>query len=141
MRTAIAELNQADQALDLHVRIGVNTGDALVTVGARPELGEGMVTGDVVNMAARLQQNAPADGILAGLETYACTRDAVTYGDVISIAAKGKSTPLQARPALDSPAGQSPPRDTCSSAGRARCGTCARSGRRRRRRRRPTSSR
>jgi class 3 adenylate cyclase len=100
VRTAIAELNRADEALDLHVRIGVNTGDALVTVGARPELGEGMVTGDVVNMAARLQQNAPADGILAGLETYACTRDAVTYGDVISIAAKGKSTPLEARAAL-----------------------------------------
>jgi class 3 adenylate cyclase len=108
VRTAIAELNHADEALDLHVRIGVNTGDALVTVGARPELGEGMVTGDVVNMAARLQQNAPADGILAGLETYACTRDAVTYGDVISIAAKGKSTPLQARPALDSPSRSEP---------------------------------
>ena len=108
VRTAIAELNRADEALDLHVRIGVNTGDALVTMGARPELGEGMVTGDVVNMAARLQQNAPADGILAGLETYACTRDAVTYGDVISIAAKGKSTPLQARPALDSPSRSEP---------------------------------
>jgi predicted ATPase len=90
------------------VRIGVNTGDALVTVGARPELGEGMVAGDVVNMAARLQQNAPADGILAGLETYACTRDAVTYGDVISIAAKGKSTPLRARPALGSPSRTEP---------------------------------
>jgi class 3 adenylate cyclase/tetratricopeptide (TPR) repeat protein len=108
VRTAIAELNRGDEALDLHVRIGVNTGDALVTIGARPELGEGMVTGDVVNMAARLQQNAPADGILAGLETYACTRDAVTYGDVISITAKGKSTPLQARPALDSPSRSEP---------------------------------
>ena len=100
VRSAIADLNRADDALDLHVRIGVNTGDALVTVGARPELGEGMVAGDVVNMAARLQQNAPADGILAGLETYACTRDAVAYGDVISLAVKGKSMPLEARPAL-----------------------------------------
>ncbi len=102
VRTAIDELNRADQALDLHVRIGVNTGDALVTVGARPERGEAMVAGEVVNMAARLQQNAPVDGILAGLETYACTRDAVTYGEMISTAAKGKSTPLHARPALGS---------------------------------------
>jgi len=102
VRTAIDELNRADQALDLHVRIGVNTGDALVTVGARPERGEGMVAGDVVNMAARLQQNAPVDGILAGLETYVCTRDAVAYGDGIAIAAKGKATPLYARPALGS---------------------------------------
>ncbi len=102
MRTAIDELNRADEALDLHVRIGVNTGDALVTVGARPERGEGMVAGDVVNMAARLQQNASVDGILAGLETYACTRDTVAYGDEMSIVAKGKSTPLHARPVLGS---------------------------------------
>jgi class 3 adenylate cyclase len=37
------------------VRIGVNSGEALVSLGARPEQGEGMVTGDVVNTAARIQ--------------------------------------------------------------------------------------
>ena len=42
----------ADGSLDLSVRIGVNTGEAVVTLGARPELGEGMVAGDVVNTAA-----------------------------------------------------------------------------------------
>src|SRR5438105_8068263 len=37
------------------LRIAVSTGEALVTLGARPEKGEGMVAGDVVNAAARLQ--------------------------------------------------------------------------------------
>src|SRR3954454_5903016 len=40
---------------ELQVRIAVNTGEALVTVGARPTEGEAMVAGDVVNTAARLQ--------------------------------------------------------------------------------------
>jgi class 3 adenylate cyclase len=55
IREAIAELNQANRDLDLHVRIGVNTGEALVSLGARPSEGEGMAAGDVVNTAARLQ--------------------------------------------------------------------------------------
>src|SRR4051812_33764778 len=42
---AIEELNEADPALSLQVRIGVNTGEAVVALGARPEEGEGFVTG------------------------------------------------------------------------------------------------
>ena len=41
IQEAIAEMNEADPALDLEVRIGVNTGEALVALDARPELGEG----------------------------------------------------------------------------------------------------
>jgi class 3 adenylate cyclase len=52
---AIAELNEADLDLDLQVRVGINTGEAVVALGSRPELGEGFVTGDVVNTAARIQ--------------------------------------------------------------------------------------
>ena len=52
---AIAELNEADAELDLQVRVGINTGEAVVALGARPERGEGIVTGDVVNTAARIQ--------------------------------------------------------------------------------------
>src|SRR4249919_1140157 len=40
IQDAIGELNESDPALKLEVRIGVNTGEALVTLGARPELGE-----------------------------------------------------------------------------------------------------
>ena len=46
---------------DVSLRIAVNTGEALVTLDARPAEGEGMVAGDVVNTAARLQSGAPVD--------------------------------------------------------------------------------
>ena len=59
IQDAIAELNEAQPALELEVRIGVNTGEALVALEARPEAGEGMVSGDVINTAARLQSAAP----------------------------------------------------------------------------------
>src|SRR6266516_4636230 len=49
IREAIVELNEADPTLELEVRIAVNTGEALVALGARPDLGEGMASGDVVN--------------------------------------------------------------------------------------------
>ena len=48
----------------VEVRVGINTGEALVTVGARPEAGETMAAGDVVNTAARLQAAAPVNGVL-----------------------------------------------------------------------------
>ena len=56
---AIEELNEDDPGLSLQVRIGINTGEAVVALGARPEQGEGFVTGDVVNTASRLQGVAP----------------------------------------------------------------------------------
>jgi class 3 adenylate cyclase len=52
---AIRELNEADPALSLSVRVGINTGAAVVSLGAHPELGEAMVAGDVVNTASRIQ--------------------------------------------------------------------------------------
>ena len=67
---AIEELNEADPALSLQVRIGINTGEAVVALGARPEQGEGIVTGDVVNTASRLQGAAPVDGIAVSEQTY-----------------------------------------------------------------------
>ena len=59
---AIAELNEADSELDLQVRVGINTGEAVVALGARPEHREGMVTGDVVNTAARSRGGAGGRG-------------------------------------------------------------------------------
>ena len=55
IREAIAELNEADPELNLEVRTGITTGEALIALGARPSHGEGMAAGDVVNTAARLQ--------------------------------------------------------------------------------------
>ncbi len=66
---AVEELNAAEE-LAIAVRIGINTGEAVVAIGARPELGEGFVTGDVVNTASRLQGVAPEGGIVVGEATY-----------------------------------------------------------------------
>src|SRR5947207_12813499 len=45
VRDAIAEIDEADPLLDLQVRAAVNTGEAIVDLGARPELGSAMVAG------------------------------------------------------------------------------------------------
>ncbi|TML09640.1 MAG: hypothetical protein E6G38_05280, partial [Actinobacteria bacterium] len=92
---AIDELNAEDEWLDLQVRVGVNTGEALVVVGARASEGEGVASGDVMNTAARLQSAAPVDGILVGELTYVATRDAIDYSEAEPIAAKGKSEPVR----------------------------------------------
>jgi class 3 adenylate cyclase len=63
---AITDLNEADPGLGLAVRVGVESGEAVVALGARLERGEGMVAGDVVNTASRLQGAAPVGGVLVG---------------------------------------------------------------------------
>jgi class 3 adenylate cyclase/tetratricopeptide (TPR) repeat protein len=84
-----------EQQDDLQVRIAVNTGEALVTLGARPSEGEGMAAGDVVNTAARMQAAAPVNGVLVGESTYRATRDVIDYAEAIPVEAKGKSGPIQ----------------------------------------------
>jgi class 3 adenylate cyclase/tetratricopeptide (TPR) repeat protein len=78
----------------LQVRIAVTTGEALVTLGARPSEGEGMAAGDVVNTAARLQSAAPVNGILVDESTYRATRDVVHYEEAEPVSAKGKAEPV-----------------------------------------------
>ena len=90
VRDSVRELNE-ESGLDLQIRIAVNTGEALVALGARPGFGESMVAGDVVNTASRLQQAAPVDGILVGEETYAATRGAIEYEPSPPVLAKGKA--------------------------------------------------
>ena len=96
----IAELNEADASLRLSARVGVNTGEAVVSLDARPELGEQMVTGDVVNTAARIESQAPVDGVAVGESTYRATRRVFEYEPLDAIHAKGKSEPVEAWRAL-----------------------------------------
>jgi class 3 adenylate cyclase len=105
VRLAIAEMNAADQRLDLRVRLAVNTGEAIVSLAARPELGEGMVAGDVVNTASRLQTAAPSDGILVGETTYRATRALFDYRSTEPMLVKGKETPVRGWLALQARAG------------------------------------
>jgi class 3 adenylate cyclase/tetratricopeptide (TPR) repeat protein len=91
---AIDELNESDPGLELSVRVGVNTGEAVVAVGARPELGESLVTGDVVNTANRIESAAPVGGIAVGEQTYRTTSHTFEYEALEPVQAKGKSGPL-----------------------------------------------
>jgi class 3 adenylate cyclase len=100
VRDTIEAMDDADSRLELKVRIGVNTGEALVIVNARPALGEAMVTGDVVNTAARLQAAAPVGAVLVGEETYRATKDAILYAPAAAVEAKGKEHPVSAWIAL-----------------------------------------
>ncbi len=84
-----------DEDAGLQVRIAVNTGEALVSLDARPSAGEGMAAGDVVNTTARLQSAAPVNGILVGESTYRATRNAIEYREAAPVEAKGKVDPLQ----------------------------------------------
>src|SRR5215218_5289830 len=94
LRDAVDDLNAADPELDLQVRIAVNTGEAVAALGARPELGESMVAGDVVNTAARLQVHAPVNGIIVGEETYRSTRGSIAYTVGDAVTARGKAEPI-----------------------------------------------
>ncbi|MEP6910005.1 MAG: adenylate/guanylate cyclase domain-containing protein [Actinomycetota bacterium] len=95
VRDSVRDLNASDTALELQIRIAVNTGEAIVALEARPERGEAMVAGDVVNTTSRLQGAAPIDGILVGAGTYAATRHAIDYEPHGSVTVKGKSAPLE----------------------------------------------
>ena len=87
MRAAIAEHG-------LEARIGVNTGE--VVVGGE---GETLVTGDAVNVAARLEQAAAAGETLIGAATRLLVRDAVRVDVVEPLARRGpKSSAAPAQP-------------------------------------------
>ena len=78
----------------LELRVGITTGEALVSLDARPDAGEGMASGDVVNTAARLQSAAPVNGVLVDETTYRATRTAVDYEAAEPVEAKGKADPI-----------------------------------------------
>ena len=94
MRAALAIRDCDRGRRSSQLRTAVNTGEALVALGARPIEGEGMVSGDVVNTAARLQSAAPVNGILVGEATYRATRHAIEYREAAPVEAKGKSEPV-----------------------------------------------
>ena len=87
----VDELNEDARGVRLSVRIGVNTGEAIVAIGARPELGEGMVVGDVINTASRLQGVAPAGGVVVGEATYLATKSVADYVPLDPVELKGKT--------------------------------------------------
>jgi class 3 adenylate cyclase len=98
---AISELNGREPGLHLQVRVGINTGQAVVALQARPEAGEGIVTGDVVNTAARIQSAAPVNGVAVSEETFRRTERIFSYEPLPPVDAKGKSEPLRLYRAIE----------------------------------------
>jgi len=97
---SLEELNRDRPGLDLAARAAVNTGEAVVVLGSRPDSGEALALGDVVNTAARLQTAAPPGCLIVGEETYRATRRAIRYKGLAAIEAKGKREPVPAWLAL-----------------------------------------
>ncbi|MFN2389091.1 MAG: AAA family ATPase [Actinomycetota bacterium] len=96
MRDALADLNQqltSERGVAIEVRTGVNTGQV---VAGDPAAGQALVTGDAVNVAARLEQAARPGETLIGLDTYRLVRDAVELEEIEALALKGKSEPVPA---------------------------------------------
>ena len=106
---AVRALNEEQEWLDLHIRTAVNTGAALVVVGASAVEGEGMAAGDVMNTAARLQGAAPVDGIAVGEATFRATAHIFEYEEAEPIAAKGKAEPVPVWVVLGEKAAQTRP--------------------------------
>jgi len=81
----------------LQARAGVLTGEAAVTVGAR---GQGMVAGDLVNTASRLQSAALPGMVLVGESTERVTSGSIAYEPAGEQLLKGKEAPVTAYHAL-----------------------------------------
>ena len=77
----------------LQLRIGVDTGEV---VAGRAREGSSFVTGDAVNVAARLEQAAEPGAILVGARTAEAVRGAFELGPALELAARGKAEPVPA---------------------------------------------
>src|SRR6476619_5649056 len=93
IQEALRERRRSDTRFTVRVRVGVNTGEALVALHA-PQTGEGLAVGDVLNTAARLQSVAPVDGVLVGEATYRATSRAIRYREADAVTLKGKRDPV-----------------------------------------------
>ena len=80
----------------VEVRVGINTGEVLVRLAVDPASGEGFLTGDAVNTAARLQSAAPPMAVAVGEVTHAATGKVFAFDACHPVAVKGKKEPLRA---------------------------------------------
>jgi class 3 adenylate cyclase/tetratricopeptide (TPR) repeat protein len=81
----------------LQVRAGVLTGEAAVSLGAT---GQGLVAGDLVNTASRLQSVAPSGTVLVGEATRQAAGAAIAFEAQGEAQLKGKTLPVPAYRAL-----------------------------------------
>jgi class 3 adenylate cyclase/predicted ATPase len=89
---AVAELRTAAGVPDLSARAGVVTGEVAVTLAA---VGEGMVAGDSVNTAARVQSAAEPGQVLVDEPTYRLAGSAIGFAEAGEHRLKGKTDPVR----------------------------------------------
>jgi len=88
---AVARMG-GDAGAPLQARAGVLTGEAAVTIGA---VGQGMVAGDLVNTASRLQSAAEPGTVLVGDATYQAASRAIAFAEATPFTPKGKSEEIR----------------------------------------------
>ncbi|TMK80382.1 MAG: tetratricopeptide repeat protein [Actinobacteria bacterium] len=96
LKEAIARLNEQferDYGVAIAVRTGINTGEVVAGDAAA---GQKLVTGDAVNVAARLEQAAQPGEVLIGRETYGLVRDSVEIEELEPLELKGKGEAVAA---------------------------------------------
>ena len=79
----------------LRLRVGINTGEALVRLGASAGRGERLLSGDAINTASRIQSAAPEMGVAVGLATYEATAPVFDYLELEPETLKGKAEPVR----------------------------------------------
>jgi class 3 adenylate cyclase len=96
VRTAlelVAGVAALDIGSEMQARAGVLTGEAAVTIGAE---GQGMVAGDMVNTASRLQSAAAPGTVLVGEATHRAASGAIAFEELEPQTLKGKDVPVRA---------------------------------------------
>ena len=88
---AVAALGEEVHAPELAARAGVLTGTAAVNLGAK---GQGMVAGDLVNTASRIQSQSQPGTVLVGEATKRATEAAIAYQEAGTYELKGKAEPV-----------------------------------------------
>jgi adenylate cyclase len=96
----VAEMAKREWGVDLAVRIGINTGEAISGAWDIEGKRDYSATGDVVNTAARLQSSADPGGVIVGPETMHLGRRAILFGPRKDLTLKGKATTFPAYPVL-----------------------------------------
>jgi class 3 adenylate cyclase/tetratricopeptide (TPR) repeat protein len=108
MREVLGTLNvelERDWGARLEIRVGINTGEV---VAGDPSSGQSFVTGDTVNVAARLEQAAEPGDVLIGEATHRLVRDAVVVKPLDPLELKGKAERVPAFRLLDVTPGAAP---------------------------------
>jgi class 3 adenylate cyclase/S1-C subfamily serine protease len=101
VRAALRLVEEVDALPELNgraveVRVGVNTGEALVRLRVDPASGEGLLIGDAVNVAAHLQSAAPPMAVAVGESTHVATGGVFAFEPCHPVTLKGRARPLAA---------------------------------------------